>query len=124
MIRTKDHKTLNMFDSLDHLGPRRRQLLEQSWASVFRKEILPELPFGAGRPVLLGTKRGPDERTLRNVGSDACSTDLRPDRQGGSQTVRLQLRMASCPRHRRRFGPQRLRFGKDPVEHAPLADRE
>ena len=44
MIRTKDHKTLNMFDSLDHLGPRRRQLLEQSWAPVFRKEILPELP--------------------------------------------------------------------------------
>lgn len=33
-----------MFDSLDHLGPRRRQLLEQSWAPVFRKEILPELP--------------------------------------------------------------------------------
>ena len=44
MIRTKDHKTLNMFDPLDHLGPRRRQLLEQSWAPVFRKEILPELP--------------------------------------------------------------------------------
>jgi hypothetical protein len=44
MIRTKDHKTLNMFDPLDHLGPRRRQLLEQSWAPIFRKEILPELP--------------------------------------------------------------------------------
>ena len=44
MIRTKDHKTLNMFDPLGHLGPRRRQLLEQSRAPVFRKEILPELP--------------------------------------------------------------------------------
>ena len=44
MIRTKDHKTRNMFDPLDHLGPKRRKLLEQSWASLFRREILPNLP--------------------------------------------------------------------------------
>lgn len=44
MIHTKDHKTLNMFDPLDHLGPKRRKLMEQSWASLFREEILPHLP--------------------------------------------------------------------------------
>ena len=43
MIHTKDHKTLNMFDPPDHLGPRRRKLLEQSWGPIFRKEILPQL---------------------------------------------------------------------------------
>jgi len=44
MIHTKDHKTLNILDPLDRLGPRRRKLLEQSWAPIFRKEILPQLP--------------------------------------------------------------------------------
>ena len=44
MIHTKDHKTLNILDHLDHLGPRRRKLLEQSWGPIFRKEILPQLP--------------------------------------------------------------------------------
>ncbi len=44
MFFTKDHKTLNMFDPLEHLGPRRRKLLEGSWAHLFREEILPDLP--------------------------------------------------------------------------------
>ena len=43
MIYTKDQKTLNMFDPLDHLGPKRRKLLEQSWAFLFRREILSNL---------------------------------------------------------------------------------
>lgn len=44
MFYTKDHKTLNMFDPFEHLGPRRRKLLEGSWAHLFREEILPFLP--------------------------------------------------------------------------------
>ncbi len=44
MLYTKDHKTLDMFDPFEHLGPRRRKLLESSWAHLFREEILPELP--------------------------------------------------------------------------------
>ncbi len=44
MFYTKDHKTLNMFDPFEHLGPRRRKLLEGSWAHLFREEILPDLP--------------------------------------------------------------------------------
>ena len=34
-----------MFDPLDHLGPKRRKLLEQSWAFLFRREILSNLPL-------------------------------------------------------------------------------
>jgi hypothetical protein len=44
MIHFKDHKTLNIFDPLAFLGPKRRQLIDTSWARLFRDEILPELP--------------------------------------------------------------------------------
>ena len=44
MIHTKDHKTLNMFEPFAHLGPKRLQLMENSWAKLFRDEILPQLP--------------------------------------------------------------------------------
>lgn len=59
MICCADHKTLPLFDSWAFLGPRRRRLLEQSWASLFQKELLCELPVdklatlfcpGMGRP--------------------------------------------------------------------------
>ena len=44
MFPTKDHKTLYMFDPFAHFGPKRKKLLEQSWAKVFRDDILPALP--------------------------------------------------------------------------------
>jgi len=44
MFHTKDHKTLDMFDPLDFLGPKRRKLIDGSWAKLFREEILPALP--------------------------------------------------------------------------------
>ena len=44
MIYTKDHKTLDMFDPFPEFGSKRKRLLEQSWAGLFRDEILPELP--------------------------------------------------------------------------------
>jgi len=44
MIHTKDHKTLNIFDPFAFLGPKRRQLIESSWAKLFREHILSELP--------------------------------------------------------------------------------
>ena len=44
MFHTKDHKTLYMFDPFPHFGPKRKKLLEQSWAKVFRDDILPALP--------------------------------------------------------------------------------
>lgn len=59
MFYTKDHKTGYIFDFWNFLGPKRRKLLEESWAGLFRKEILNELPVNqiasffsedAGRP--------------------------------------------------------------------------
>jgi hypothetical protein len=59
MFYTKDHKTGYIFDPWRHLGPKRRRLLEESWAGIFRQEILNELPVkqiapffseGEGRP--------------------------------------------------------------------------
>jgi hypothetical protein len=59
MIYTKDRKTASLFDPWEHLGPKRRKLMEESWAGLFKKEILYELPVhkiapfftaGFGRP--------------------------------------------------------------------------
>jgi hypothetical protein len=59
VIRIKNHKQGNLFDPWSFLGPKRRQLLDQSWAGLFQKEILCELPVdriapfftdGFGRP--------------------------------------------------------------------------
>jgi hypothetical protein len=44
MVHVKDHETIPLFDPLDHLGPKRRKLLKESWADIFRNEILCELP--------------------------------------------------------------------------------
>lgn len=44
MIRTRDPRQASLIDPWGHLGPKRRQLLENSWAGLFRQEILSELP--------------------------------------------------------------------------------
>lgn len=44
MFFTKDHKTIDMFDHFKFLGPKRRGLLDSTWAKLFRDEILPNLP--------------------------------------------------------------------------------
>lgn len=44
MIRIKDHKTRYMFDRFGYLGRKRKQLLESSWAGVFRDHVRPILP--------------------------------------------------------------------------------
>jgi hypothetical protein len=46
MIRIKNHRQQDLFDPWDFLSPKRRELLEQSWAALFRKELLCELPVG------------------------------------------------------------------------------
>ena len=45
MIHIKDHKTLNIFEPFPFLGPKRRTLIEASWAKLFREHILFELPM-------------------------------------------------------------------------------
>ena len=44
MFYTKDHKTIDMFDNFAFLESKRRTLLDTTWASFFRDEILPVLP--------------------------------------------------------------------------------
>ncbi len=59
MIYIKDHKQTEIFDPWGFLSPKRRHLLAQSWAGLFKEEILCELPVrklapffndGFGRP--------------------------------------------------------------------------
>ena len=59
MIHTRDHQTDYLFDPWNFLGPKRRRLMEESWAGVFREHILRDLPVhkiapyfseGSGRP--------------------------------------------------------------------------
>ena len=44
MIRIKDHKQGELFDPWGNLSPKRRELLDKSWAGLFRKHLLCELP--------------------------------------------------------------------------------
>lgn len=44
MFFTADHKTVDMFDPFPRLGPKRKELIKQSWAQLFREQILPDLP--------------------------------------------------------------------------------
>jgi hypothetical protein len=50
MIHIKDQKQKNLFDPWAFLGPKRRKLLDQSWAGLFQKELLGELPVGKLTP--------------------------------------------------------------------------
>ncbi len=44
MIRINNHKQGHLFDPWSFLSPKRRRLLDQSWAGLFKEEILCELP--------------------------------------------------------------------------------
>lgn len=44
MINVQDHKTKYLIDPWGYLGPKRRKLLEESWAGLFRQFLLEELP--------------------------------------------------------------------------------
>ena len=44
MSNARDYKTGHLFDKWAYMGPKRRKLLDDSWAGLFRREILPELP--------------------------------------------------------------------------------
>lgn len=44
MLTIRDHCTGDLFDRWGFLGPQRRELLERSWAGVFRQHLLAKLP--------------------------------------------------------------------------------
>ena len=45
MKRMRDHLSPELFDPWEHLGPKRRRLLEIGWAGVFRESLLEHLPI-------------------------------------------------------------------------------
>ncbi len=49
MFHVKNHKQACIFDPWGYLGPKRRKLLDKSWAGLFQQKILPELPVKALR---------------------------------------------------------------------------
>jgi len=50
MIHIKNHRQKDLFDPWSFLSPKRRELLDQSWAGLFQKELLCELPVGEVAP--------------------------------------------------------------------------
>ena len=44
MFQAKDNKQGYIFDPFEYLDPKRLSELKYSWAEIFRKKILPELP--------------------------------------------------------------------------------
>lgn len=50
MIHTKDHKTAYIFDPWHYLGRKRRKLMDESWAALFREHILCALPVNKVAP--------------------------------------------------------------------------
>lgn len=50
MITLRDHHTGDLFDRWAFLGPKRRELLEGTWAGVFRQHLLTHLPVGELAP--------------------------------------------------------------------------
>ena len=44
MLHAKDHKTRAMFEPFGFLGPKRLNRMKQTWAGLFRDEILAEMP--------------------------------------------------------------------------------
>ena len=44
MFHVKDNKQGYIFDPFEYLGPKRLSELKNSWAEIFRSEILPALP--------------------------------------------------------------------------------
>lgn len=45
MITLRDSRTGDLFDRWSELGEKRRRLLDRSWAGVFRKHLLDDLPI-------------------------------------------------------------------------------
>ena len=50
MIHTRDHKTGYIFDPWHFLGRKRRKLMDESWAALFREHILCALPVNKVAP--------------------------------------------------------------------------
>lgn len=69
MFHVRDRQTGELFDRWSHLGPKRRKLLDRSWAGLFRKEILPVLPVEAIIPAFHARTGRPSKELYTILGA-------------------------------------------------------
>jgi len=68
MINKNDHNQLLLFDPWDFLEPKRRSMLDQSWAGFFQKEILRDLPVKELIPSFSRTMGRPSKELYAMLG--------------------------------------------------------
>lgn len=69
MITIKDHKQQALFDPWAFLSPKRRQLLDEGWAGLFRTQILEELPVGQISPFFCSDLGRPSKELYALLGA-------------------------------------------------------
>ncbi len=69
MFHIKDRKTGQLFDQWRYLGPKRRKLLDESWAGLFREKILPELPVERMTPFFSPDQGRPTKELYAMLGA-------------------------------------------------------
>ena len=69
MHRIDDHFNDTFIDFWDHIGPKRRQLLEESWAGVFRNYLFDELPMTEIRAKFHATMGRPSKELYAMCGT-------------------------------------------------------
>jgi len=68
VFNVKNDKQPYIFDPFSHLGPSRRRLLDQSWAGIFKDQILPGLPVDELRKYYHETDGRPTNEMYSMVG--------------------------------------------------------
>ena len=74
MINVKNHKQGDLLDPWSHLGPKRRKLLEESWAGLFREHILEELPVDELMPFFKEDFGRPSDQGALHGDGCCCSS--------------------------------------------------
>jgi hypothetical protein len=69
MFHARDRKTGSLFDKWAYMGPKRRKLLDDSWAGLFRREILPELPVEKLAPAFHEVNGRPTKEMYTTLGA-------------------------------------------------------
>lgn len=68
MIRTNDHNQMHLFDPWDFLSPKRKKMLDDSWAGLFQQEILRSLPVDKVKPFFSKTMGRPTKELYTMLG--------------------------------------------------------
>jgi hypothetical protein len=69
MVHIKDRFTRQLFDPWRHLGRKRRKLLNESWAGLFREKLLPELPVERMMPFFSSSQGRPTKELYAMLGT-------------------------------------------------------